>query len=165
MNTFPTPDKIGTTAALTPPAGFAGIANCYVDGEASLAVKSAVANGPVLTSLVGYTLTHNTLDNNRNPTSGLLAEVRQDFAGVGGDVKFIRTTADVCSYREVLSDIVGVLHLQGGHVAGWGGGPAHARPFPDGRQSGARIRARGHWSARPDAVPFTGILGDALGGT
>jgi Outer membrane protein/protective antigen OMA87 len=101
VTTFPTPDKIGTTPALTPPDGNL-FANCYADGEASLAVKSAVANGPVLTSLVGYTLTHNTLDNNKNPTAGLLAEFRQDFAGVGGDVKFVRTTADLYSYREVL---------------------------------------------------------------
>src|SRR5437763_504180 len=121
VNTFPTPDKIGTTLALTPPLGFSGLANCYVDGEASLAVKSAVANGPGLTSLVGYTLTHNTLAHNRNPTSGLLAEVRQDFAGVGGDVRFFRTTGDLYSYREVLPDIVGLLHLQGGQVAGVGG--------------------------------------------
>src|SRR5439155_19980214 len=92
VNTFPPSDKINPTPALTPPLGYAGIANCYSDGEASLAVKSGVANGPVLTSLVGYTLTHNTLDNNRNPTAGLLAEFRQDFAGVGGDVSFVRTT-------------------------------------------------------------------------
>jgi outer membrane protein insertion porin family len=114
VNTFPTPDQIFTTPALTPPPGFAGIGNCYADGEASLAVKSAVANGPVLTSLVGYTLTHNTLDNNKNPTAGLLAEFRQDFAGVGGDVRFFRTTADLYHYREVFPDIVGFLHLQGG---------------------------------------------------
>src|SRR5262249_56194447 len=76
-----------------------------------------------LTSLVGYTLTHNTLDNNKNPTSGLLAEFRQDFAGLGGDVRFVRTTADLYNYREVFPDIVGMLHLQGGQVAALGGGP------------------------------------------
>src|SRR2546430_9552309 len=93
VNSFPTPDKINTTPALTPPPGFAGLANCYSDGEASLAVKSGVANGPVLTSLLGYTLTHNTLDNNRNPTSGLLAEVMQDFARRGGAVRaYLNTT-------------------------------------------------------------------------
>src|SRR5256884_6459950 len=121
VNAFPTPDKINTTPALPPALGYAGIANCYSDGEASLAVKSGVANGPVLTSLVGYTLTHNTLDNNRNPTAGLLAEFRQDFAGVGGDVKFVRTTADLYTYREVLPDIIGLMHLRGGQVASWGG--------------------------------------------
>src|SRR5262252_5993061 len=36
VTTFPTPDKIGTTPALTPLAGFFGLPNCFADGEASL---------------------------------------------------------------------------------------------------------------------------------
>src|SRR5207244_10066761 len=50
----------------------------------------------------------------------VLAELRQDFAGVGGDVNFIRTTGDVRMYYELMSDIISVLRLQGGHVTGWG---------------------------------------------
>src|SRR5499427_3401329 len=166
VNTFPTPDKIGTTPALTPPGGFGGIANCYVDGEASLAVKSAVANGPVLTSLVGYTLTHNTLDNNRNPTSGLLAEIRQDFAGVGGDVKFVRTTADLYSYREVLPDIIGLMHLQGGQVAAWGGsGLRMLDEFQMGPNLVRGFAPAGIGPRDLTQFPFTGVLGDALGGS
>ena len=65
-------------------------------------------------------MVYNTLDNNKSPTRGLLAELRQDFAGVGGDVNFIRTTGDVRWYYEPVSDIVRSSHLQGGHVAGWG---------------------------------------------
>jgi outer membrane protein insertion porin family len=95
--------------------------NCYEYGQASLAVRRELAQGPVLTSLVGYDLSRNTLDNNRNPTSGTLAVLKQDFAGVGGDVKFLRTTVDTKSYYEVMSDVIGVLHLQAGNVAGWGG--------------------------------------------
>src|SRR5690606_30557944 len=57
-----------------------------------------------------------------NPTQGIRAELKQDFAGLGGDVKFIRTTGDARFYQEVFPDIVGVLRLQGGHIAGWGGG-------------------------------------------
>src|SRR3954471_10298233 len=105
VNTFPTAGSVGTTPALTPPFGYTGIANCYSDGEASLAVKRELAGGPVLTSLVGYTLTYNTLDNNKSPTAGTLTEFRQDFAGVGGDVKFVRTSADVWAYHEVVSDV------------------------------------------------------------
>jgi outer membrane protein insertion porin family len=165
VNTFPTPDKIGTTPALTPPLGFLGIANCYVDGEASLAVKSAVANGPVLTSLVGYTLTHNTLDNNRNPTSGLLAEIRQDFAGVGGDVKFFRTTADLYNYREVFPDIVGLLHLQGGQVTGIGGDLRMLDHFQMGANLVRGFAPAGIGPRDLTQFPFTGVLGDALGGT
>ena len=71
--------------------------------------------------MLGYSIAYNTLDNNRNPTSGLLAEFKQDFAGVGGDVNFIRSTAEARTYYEVFSDVVTVLRLQGGHITGWGG--------------------------------------------
>ena len=165
VNTFPTPDKINTTPALTPPLGYAGIANCYSDGEASLAVKSGVANGPVLTSLLGYTLTHNTLDNNRNPTAGLLAEFRQDFAGVGGDVRFVRTTTDLYNYREVFPDIIGLVHLQGGQIAGLGGGLRMLDHFQMGPNLVRGFAPAGIGPRDQTQFPFTGIYGDALGGT
>jgi len=93
---------------------------CYLNGEVSLAVRRDLANGAVLTSAVGYSLTYNVLDNNRNPTEGWMAELRQDVAGAGGDVKFIRTAGDVWGYHEVVSDVVASLHLQGGYITGWG---------------------------------------------
>ncbi len=74
---------------------------CYADGEASLAVRRELSGGPVTVSLVGYSLSYNTVDNNRMPTSGLLAEIKQDLAGVGGDVNFIRTSGEVRNYYEV----------------------------------------------------------------
>jgi outer membrane protein insertion porin family len=70
--------------------------------------------------MIGYTANYNTLDNNKAPTSGLIASLTQDFAGVGGDVNFIRTTAEIRNYYEVLPDVVGVVKLQGGNVSGWG---------------------------------------------
>src|SRR5215467_4215173 len=100
---FPTPDKQGM---IDPATGLPFAQNCFQDGEASLAVRRELAQGPVLTSLVGYDLSYNTLDNNRNPTSGMLAILRQDFAGVGGDVSYLRTTANVRSYYEVLPDVI-----------------------------------------------------------
>jgi outer membrane protein insertion porin family len=135
---------------------------CFSDGEASLAVRKELAQGPVVTSLVGYTLAYNTLDNLKVPTSGFYASVTQDFAGVGGNVNFIRTTADTRTYYEFLPDIVGVLHLQGGHLTGWGGkdvrmldhfqmGPNLVRGFAP---SGIGPR---------DITP--GSTNDALGGT
>jgi outer membrane protein insertion porin family len=93
---------------------------CYANGEASLAVRRELAQGAVVVSMLGYTVAYNTLDNNRNPTAGIYAELKQDFAGIGGDVNFIRTTVDTRSYYEMFSDVVAVLHLQGGHIAGWG---------------------------------------------
>ena len=94
---------------------------CYQNGEASLAVRKELAAGPVNTSLVGYTVSYNTLDNNRVPTSGLYTELKQDFAGVGGDVQFIRTSAEARNYYEVFSDVVSVFKLQAGNITPWGG--------------------------------------------
>lgn len=115
--TFPT----SVTGFIDPATGVQFTQNCYVDGEASLAVKRELARGPVFISSVGYTASYNTLDNNRSPTSGLLVSVNQDLAGVGGDVNFLKTTFDSRLYNELLPDVVSVLRLQGGHVTGWGG--------------------------------------------
>ncbi|HEY7296699.1 MAG TPA: outer membrane protein assembly factor BamA [Xanthobacteraceae bacterium] len=174
LTSFPTPQALGSiplgTGSTNPynqawlNAGSPAQTNCYQDGEASLAVRKELAGGPVLTSLVGYDLSRNTLDNNRNPTSGTLAILKQDFAGVGGDVNFIRTTADTKTYYEVMSDVIGVLHLQAGNIAGWGGndvrmldhffmGPQLVRGFAP---SGIGPRDLSNWPATP---------GDALGGT
>ena len=94
---------------------------CYADGEASLAVRKELAAGPINTSLVGYTVSYNTLDNNRLPTSGLYIELKQDFAGVGGDVNFVRTAIEARNYYEVFSDVVSVLKFQAGNITPWGG--------------------------------------------
>jgi outer membrane protein insertion porin family len=85
-------------------------------------VKVELASGAVLTSLVGYTLAYNTVDDNRNPTSGTSASFNQDFAGAGGNVRFVRETVDLRRYFEVIYDIVGVMHLQAGTTTGWGNG-------------------------------------------
>ncbi|MBR0739554.1 outer membrane protein assembly factor BamA [Bradyrhizobium liaoningense] len=87
---------------------------CYSDGEASLPVRKELANGKTLTSALGYTLSYNTLDNNKNPTDGLLIDFRQDFAGVGGDVSYLKTVGDAKYYAPLVSDLVGIVHLQGG---------------------------------------------------
>ncbi|WP_027518191.1 outer membrane protein assembly factor BamA [Bradyrhizobium sp. WSM1417] len=87
---------------------------CYSDGEASLPVRKELANGKTLTSALGYTLSYNTLDNNKNPTDGLLVDFRQDFAGVGGDVSYLKSVVDAKYYTPLVSDIVGLVRLQGG---------------------------------------------------
>ncbi|MGY4624256.1 outer membrane protein insertion porin family [Bradyrhizobium sp. USDA 4486] len=87
---------------------------CYSDGEASLPVRKELAGGKTLTSALGYSLTYNTLDNNKNPTDGLLIDFRQDFAGVGGDVSYLKSVIDAKYYAPLVSDIVGLVHVQGG---------------------------------------------------
>jgi outer membrane protein insertion porin family len=87
---------------------------CYSDGEASLPVRKELHNGSTLTSALGYSLSYNTLDNNKNPTDGLLVNFAQDFAGVGGDVSFLKSTVDAKYFSPLVADIVGIVHMQGG---------------------------------------------------
>ncbi|MET3907365.1 outer membrane protein insertion porin family [Bradyrhizobium sp. S3.3.6] len=108
----PSPAFINATTGVDPI--LTGNLGCYGDGEASLPVRKELANGKTLTSALGYTLTYNTLDNNKNPTDGLLIDFRQDFAGVGGDVSYLKTVADAKYYQSLVSDLVGLVHLQGG---------------------------------------------------
>ena len=86
--------------------------------EASLPVREELAAGAYLTSLAGYGLTYNTLDNNKRPTNGILVNFGQDFAGVGGQSHYLRSVVDFRGYYEVVSDLVSVLHLQGGDMIG-----------------------------------------------
>ncbi len=87
----------------------------------SLPIQQAAAAGPAWVSAVGDTATYNTLDNIKSPTNGINAQLKQDLAGLGGDVKFLRTTADVRYYHSINDDVVGLVRAQGGYVTGWGG--------------------------------------------
>jgi len=135
---------------------------CYSDGEASLPVRKELAGGKTLTSSVGYSLNYNTLDNNKNPTDGLLIDWKQDFAGVGGDVSYLKTQIDAKYYSPLVADIVGLLHLQGGILNKIGSTPLR---MLDGFQMGPNL-VRGfapNGIGPRDINPFG--TGDALGGT
>jgi len=109
---------------------------CYANGEASLPVKQAVLNGPAWVSAVGSTINYNTLDNNKSPTSGISSALSQDMAGLGGDVKFLRTTEDFRAYTPVAGDVVGMVRGQGGYVTPWGG---QQLPLADGFFGGPQL--------------------------
>ena len=95
--------------------------NCQSNGEASLAIKTS--QGTLLTSLIGYQLNYNTIDNFKNPHNGWLATFGQDAAGLGGGAHYLRTTGDIRYFREVpyLDDVVGIARLQGGDLSTFGG--------------------------------------------
>ncbi len=87
----------------------------------SIPIQQAAAAGPQLVSSIGDTVTYNTLDNNKSPTSGFRSQLNQDLAGLGGDVKFLRTTEDTRYYQSINSDLTGMVRAQGGYITGWGG--------------------------------------------
>lgn len=148
------------------------IPDCFADGEASVPVKAGLAFGKVMTSSAGMTLTYNTLDNNKNPTSGILATWSEDFAGLGGDVRYIKSTGDVKLYTPIVSDIVGLIHVQGGILNGWDGGGAanvgntwgNVRMLDNFQMGPNLVRGFAPMGIGPrDLTPNT--TGDALGGT
>src|SRR5881392_4087116 len=57
----------------------------------------------------------------KSPTSGFKSQFTQDLAGLGGDVRFLRTTEDVRYYHPINDDVVSLVRAQGGYVTGWGG--------------------------------------------
>ena len=87
----------------------------------SLPIQQAAAAGRQLVSAAGDTITYNTLDSTKSPTSGINSQLRQDLAGLGGDVKFLRTTEDVRYYQSLNGDLVAMVRGQGGFISGWGG--------------------------------------------
>ncbi|BCJ90773.1 outer membrane protein assembly factor BamA [Terrihabitans soli] len=125
--------------------------------EASIALQEA--EGDTLTSLAGYSFVYNSLDSVQNPKNGIRAEFRQDFAGLGGDAEFVRTTFDGRYYHELPADLVGFVRLQAGHIVGWGDGD---------------LTILDHFNKGPDLVrgfepsgigPRDRDTGDSLGGT
>jgi outer membrane protein insertion porin family len=87
----------------------------------SLPIQQAALAGPQWVSAVGSTVTYSTLDNTKSPTNGFKSQLTQDLAGLGGDVKFLRTTEDLRYYHPINDDVVGLVRAQGGYVTGWGG--------------------------------------------
>ena len=87
----------------------------------SLPIQQAVLAGPQWVSAVGSGVNYNTLDNTKSPTSGINSQLRQDLAGLGGDVRFLRTTEDVRYYHAINDDVVSLVRGQGGYITGWGG--------------------------------------------
>jgi outer membrane protein insertion porin family len=141
---------------------------CFNNGEASLAVKESA--GRTITSLAGLTFAYNTLDNFQNPTSGILAELRPEVAGLGGDAKFFRVSADARYYHELFEDVIGIARVQGGHVHGFGGrnlrivdhyfmGPSLVRGF---ESSGIGPRDVSTSDAAANAVGGTTYFGASL---
>ena len=165
---YPTPAYINQVLGGVDPTGNtqAGLLpGCLGDGESSLPVRQELANGATWTSSVGYSLTYNTLDNNKNPTDGLLIDWKQDFAGVGGDVTYLKSAVDGKYYTPLVGDVVGLVHLQGGilnHV-----GDQSLRMLDQFQMGPNLVRGFAPNGIGPRDLTFVNFTGtgDAIGGT
>jgi outer membrane protein insertion porin family len=77
--------------------------------------------GKFLTSSVGYGYR---LDRRNDPiqaTRGFFAEINQDLAGIGGDVKYVRTEGDAGWYHGFTKSFILSVTGSAGYVGGWSG--------------------------------------------
>ena len=105
------------------PAGVAGpkamAPGQYNASEVSAAIKQAL--GTTITSSVGYTLAWNSLDNNKDPTSGNYVAFNQDFAGLGGDTNYLRSSIEARHYHPLGGDFVGMIKGSAGYITSTNG--------------------------------------------
>ncbi|PHR60302.1 MAG: outer membrane protein assembly factor BamA [Robiginitomaculum sp.] len=77
--------------------------------------------GSRLTSLIGFTLRWDRRNDPITPTRGFDISFDQDFAGFGGDVRFLRTRITANAFRGIIKDFIFSAHLDAGYITGWGG--------------------------------------------
>lgn len=85
--------------------------------------QAIINQGERMKSSLGYTITYKDFDDETFTREGYAVRVSQEFAGLGGDEKFIRTTAKA-SYFDVVSeaaDLVANVTVGAGHVAATSG--------------------------------------------
>ena len=76
-----------------------------------------------MNSSAGYTLMVDRRNDPVRPTRGWTASLRQDFAGIGGDVNYIKTEADAAWYWGIRPNWTVSVQGSTGYVSGWNGDP------------------------------------------
>lgn len=78
------------------------------------------AIGNRLTSSIGYSLVYDNLNNRLRPTRGQRAIFSQDFAGLGGKVRYIKSSVQATKYWGLGSGFVLSAGGEGGYIKGLG---------------------------------------------
>ncbi|WP_380784198.1 outer membrane protein assembly factor BamA [Sphingomonas sp. R86520] len=94
-------------------------ASYFTDGKCDILKAGRYlceAIGNRWTSSVGYSLIHDTLNSRLRPTAGSRFSFSQDFAGLGGDVKYIRTRAEGAKYWNAGSGFILSAIGEGGYI-------------------------------------------------
>ncbi len=122
--------------------------------------------GTTLTSAPGYTLRWDKRNDPINPTRGFYLQMTQDFAGLGGSVRYVKTVGEGGWYHGFNSDFILSATTQVGYVGGWGGDDVRIndRFFAGGGDAGGAL-FRGFQVAGIGPRDTTPGLGqEALGG-
>ncbi|MEM7489897.1 MAG: outer membrane protein assembly factor BamA [Pseudomonadota bacterium] len=77
--------------------------------------------GSEITSSAGYSYTYSTIGRGLDPTRGVLLRFGQEFAGIGGDAEFVKTTLLARGQQAVLSEeVVLSAAFEGGALVSFG---------------------------------------------
>ncbi|HUS96003.1 MAG TPA: outer membrane protein assembly factor BamA, partial [Hyphomicrobiaceae bacterium] len=87
--------------------------------NASVVVRNS--KGEYLTSALGATITYDARNHPKSPTEEFYFQVGTDFAGVGGDVQYVRLKGEARGYYPIAEKVTLVGRVVGGHIEGWGG--------------------------------------------
>jgi len=74
------------------------------------------AIGKRTTSSIGYSLVYDNLNNRIRPTKGQRVVFSQDFAGLGGSVKYLKSRIDADKYWGLGAGFVGSVSFEGGAI-------------------------------------------------
>jgi outer membrane protein insertion porin family len=98
------------------------IDDSYCDPAAPVVSLSICAQrGAYTTSLVGYGLSLDRRNDPIRPTRGYYANLTQDFAGFGGDVKYVKTELEGGWYHGFTKNYRLSVTGSAGYAGGWGG--------------------------------------------
>ncbi|QTN18857.1 outer membrane protein assembly factor BamA [Brevundimonas sp. AJA228-03] len=92
---------------------------CAGGGQGSAALCEQI--GASLNSSVGYTLLVDRRNDPIRPTRGWTGSVRQDFAGLGGDVNYVKTEVETTAYYGITPSWIVSVTGSAGYVSGWAG--------------------------------------------
>ncbi len=95
------------------------IGYCDANGVGSSALCEQV--GASLNSSVGYTLLVDRRNDPVRATRGWTGSIRQDFAGLGGDVNYVKTEVDATLYYGITPSWIVTVAGSSGYVSGWSG--------------------------------------------
>ncbi|MDX2306831.1 MAG: outer membrane protein assembly factor BamA [Hyphomicrobium sp.] len=90
------------------------------DGDPTTNARTNCSDDAYWTSSVGTTLTYDKRNHPRNPTSGYYLQLSSDFAGLGGDVQYVRVQGEGRAYYPITDKITFVSRAVAGHIEGWG---------------------------------------------
>lgn len=91
-----------------------------VASNASLAIKEQ--EGSAVTTSLGHSLAYDARDSRISPTDGYIVRLSNQFAGLLGNVEYIKNELTGSYFYPFLDDVIGSLKAGGGYIFGFGSG-------------------------------------------